>query len=132
MAKKKKIKNIPEKVTENVNVLTDQELDSFISWMQERRLAIGQDVLQWLEIEEVEQIEAVIFNGLVDAYTLGTRQKMRYVFIGMPKCKKYVYCARNPKTLKSFITARTESLAKTVTASVAEVEREKETIGKQE
>ncbi len=90
MAKKKKIKKEKEVVTENVRLLTDKEVSSFRSWMQERRQAIGEDILNWLEFEEIEQIEAVIFNGLVDAFILGGKQRLKYLFLGLPvNCKIY-------------------------------------------
>ena len=45
--------------------------------MEERRNAIGDngnnEIMDLLEEDEIAQIEAVIFNGLVDAYTLGRK-----------------------------------------------------------
>ncbi len=89
MGKGKRKKTIPkESITTNIRLLSEQDLSSFISWMVERRMALGEDVLQWLEPEEIEQVDAVIFNGLVDAYILGMKKEVRFFFIGMPKnCK---------------------------------------------
>lgn len=71
MGKKKKI--IIEPVTENVKYLTQEEVRFFNSKMEERRMAIGYDILDILEFDEILQIEAVIFNGLVDIYTFGRK-----------------------------------------------------------
>jgi hypothetical protein len=71
MAKKKKIQIEPR--TENVRFLTEREVKSFLSMMEERRMAIDFDILDILEQDEILHIEAVIFNGLVDAYMAGKK-----------------------------------------------------------
>lgn len=71
MAKKKKRQIEPP--TENVRYLTEREVKSFNSMMEERRMAIDFDILDILEQDEILHIEAVIFNGLVDAYVLGRK-----------------------------------------------------------
>ncbi len=73
MGKKKKIKIEP--ITENVRYLTKKEVEFFNGKMEERRMAIGYDILDILEFDEILQIEAVIFNGLVDIYMLGKKCK---------------------------------------------------------
>lgn len=81
MGKKKKINIEPR--TENVRFLTKRELKSFLSMMEERRTAIGDndnnEILKILEFDEILHIEAVIFNGLVDAYMLGRKNHFRRI-----------------------------------------------------
>lgn len=47
--------------------------------MEERRMAIGTDILEILEFDEIKQIDAVIFNGLVDSYMLGRKNHFRRI-----------------------------------------------------
>lgn len=81
MAKKKKPQiEVP---TENIRYLIPREIKSFRAMMEERRTAIGDngnnEILELLEPDEIEQIEAVIFNGLVDAYMLGRKNHFRKI-----------------------------------------------------
>lgn len=82
MPKKKKIKNkAVEPPTPNVRFLAKRELDSFRAMLEERMMAIGQEeeIFEILTEDEVEQIKAVIFNGLVDSYTLGRKNHFRRI-----------------------------------------------------
>ncbi len=74
MAKKNRV---IEPQTKNVRYLTKHEIKSFNAMMEERRMAIGDDILDILEFDEIKQIEAVIFNGLVDVYLMGRKNHFR-------------------------------------------------------
>ncbi len=76
---KKKAKIQKEAPTINIKYLNDREVSSFNSWCQERRNAIGEDILGYLLPDEIEQVEAVIFNGLVDAYMLSKKRGLKIV-----------------------------------------------------
>lgn len=78
----KKSKRKIEEQTPNARYLSKWEIRSFNAMMEERRNAIGFDILEILEFEEIKQIEAVIFNGLVDSYILGRKNYFkRFKFV---------------------------------------------------
>ena len=83
--KKRKHKHKPqiEKRTENVRYLNKREISAFLAMMEERRTAIDDnghnEILEILEEDEIKQLEAVIFNGLVDAYMLGRKNHFRKI-----------------------------------------------------
>lgn len=83
MGKKRKSKVQIEKKTENLRYLSPREIKSFTAMMEERRNAIGDngnnEILELLMEDEIKQIEAVIFNGLVDSYMLGRKNHFRRI-----------------------------------------------------
>lgn len=94
--KNKKSKPGIEPVTENIRYLSPREIKSFTAMMEERRTAISDngdnEIFEILVEDEIKQIEAVIFNGLVDAYMLGRKNhfhRIKYrIHLEGCSCKK--------------------------------------------